>query len=73
MRSTPTKPPGWTEERARASLKFYDTYRSYIINYGLGKQLIRAAVEAAGTSEEARWDRFEEIISEPTLPADLTP
>ena len=61
-----------TVERARAGLKFYDTYRSYTVNYGLGKQLIRAAVEAAGASEEARWDRFEEIISEPTLPGDLT-
>ena len=48
------------------------TYRSYIINYGLGKDMVEQAVEAAGTSPEARWARMREILSTPTLPGDLT-
>lgn len=58
-------------ERARQSLRFIDTYRSYIINYGLGLDMVRASVEAAGPDQDARWARMIEILSEPTLPSDL--
>jgi hypothetical protein len=58
-------------ERAAQSLDFVRTYRSYIINYGLGLDRVRADVEAAGPSAQARWARMREILSEPTLPGDL--
>ncbi len=58
-------------ERAEQSLKFSDTYRSYIINYGLGRDMVQAGVEEAGPSQEARWQRMEQLLSEPTLPGDL--
>ncbi len=58
--------------RAEQSIKFTDDYRSYVINYGLGQDMVRAHVEAAGPSREARWAAFERLISEPTLPSDLT-
>ena len=58
-------------ERARQSLRFVETYRSYIINYGLGLDMVRASVEAAGPDQDARWARLIEILSEPTLPSDL--
>ncbi|MEP5938715.1 MAG: hypothetical protein ABJ239_10335 [Erythrobacter sp.] len=58
-------------DSARQSLRFIDTYRSYIINYGLGLDLVRASVEAAGDDQDARWARMIEILSEPTLPSDL--
>ena len=57
--------------RAEQSLKFADTYRSYIINYGLGQAMAEAHVARAGDGQEARWAAFERLISEPTLPADL--
>ena len=38
----------------------------------LGQDMVRASVERAGTSPQARWKRMEKIISEPTLPGDLT-
>ena len=60
-------------ERATQSLDFVRTYRSYIINYGLGLDRVRADVEAAGPAPQARWARMREILSEPTLPADLRP
>jgi hypothetical protein len=60
-------------ERAAQSLDFIKTYRSYIINYGLGKDMVQQAVEAAGASPEARWARMREILSTPTLPDDLLP
>ena len=58
-------------ERAKQSVAFTKQYRSYVINYGLGQDMVRADVEAAGPSPAARWKRMEAIISEPTLPSDL--
>ncbi len=60
-------------ERAEQSIGFTDKYRSYVINYGLGLDLVREYVEAAGTAPRERWAAMERILSEPTLPADLLP
>jgi hypothetical protein len=68
-------------ERARQRVDFFDTYRSYVINYNLGKDLVRDYIErapsvaASDASESAlqrrRWQRFEQMLSSPTLPTDL--
>ena len=60
-----------SKQRAEQSIGFTEQYRSYVINYGLGQDMARAFVEAAGTTPQARWAAFERIISEPTLPSDL--
>jgi hypothetical protein len=57
--------------RAEQSIAFTDQYRSYVINYGLGLDMVRSYVEAAGEDPEARWARMTRLLSEPTLPADL--
>lgn len=59
-----------SDARARQSVAFTKQYRSYVINYGLGQDMVRADVESYAAGE-ARWRRFEAIISEPTLPSDL--
>lgn len=58
-------------ERAAQSLRFTDTYRSYIINYGLGRDMVQASVERAGPGQAERWARMIQLLSEPTLPGDL--
>ena len=58
-------------ERAKKDVDFIRQYRSYVINYGLGLDMVRASVERAGSTPSARWKRMEAIISEPTLPSDL--
>ncbi len=60
-----------SEARAKQSIGFTDTYRSYVINYGLGQDMVQEFVEATGPSPKARWAAMERVISEPTLPADL--
>ncbi len=60
-----------SEPRAKQSVAFIRQYRSYVINYGLGEAMVRADIEAAGPSPQARWRRMEQILSEPTLPSDL--
>jgi hypothetical protein len=61
----------YSAPRAEKSVAFIDQYRSYVINYGLGMDMVRAAVERAGPDPAARWAAMEKLLSEPTLPADL--
>lgn len=58
-------------KRAAQTVAFSEQYRSYVINYGLGLDMVRAYVERAGPDQGARWKRMEAVISEPTLPSDL--
>ena len=54
-----------SRERAQQRLKFIEKYRSYVINYNLGKDIVREYVEAAGSDSDARWTAFEKILSTP--------
>lgn len=60
--------------RAEQRLAFIERYRSYIINYSYGQQLVRDWLLRswwAYLSSDARWRRFGELLSEPYTPADL--
>lgn len=57
--------------RAEQSLSFNDQYRSYVINYGLGLDMVRAHIERGGVDQATRWARMKELLSTPTLPSDL--
>jgi len=60
--------PKAAEQRTR----FFDTYRSYVINYNLGKDLVKAFVESrAGASPERRWHEFVGLLASPRLPSKL--
>jgi hypothetical protein len=61
----------YSPARAEKSVAFIDQYRSYVINYGLGLDMVRSAVERAGPDPRTRWARMEKLLSEPTLPTDL--
>ncbi len=56
------------EAKATQRLRFIDTYRSYIINYGLGRDVVQAWVEGQGPD---RWAAMERLLSSQILPADL--
>jgi len=61
-----------TPEAAAKTLRFIDTYRSYVINYNLGRDLVAAWVERqGGDDEQARWAAFRALLSAPHLPRDL--
>ena len=59
--------------RAEQSVGFTDHYRSYVLNYGWGKDLVREYVERGKPNQTERWRRMEKILSEPTQPVDLLP
>ena len=61
-------------ERAKQRVRFIDAYRSYVINYNLGQDLVRSYIESrGGTSDNPsrRWDEFRQLISSPRLPSGL--
>jgi hypothetical protein len=60
--------------RAEQSLAFTDHYRAYVINYGLGREMVARFIEGIdrpAANEATRWARMQRILSEPTLPSDL--
>jgi hypothetical protein len=63
-----------TPAQASQRLRFIDTYRSYVINYNLGEQLVRTWVEQQGGTVRdpaRRWAIFVDLISSPRLPRAL--
>jgi hypothetical protein len=61
-------PPKAAEQRTR----FFDTYRSYVINYNLGKDLVKQFVESrSGASPARRWQEFVRLLASPRLPSGL--
>ncbi|AZS22725.1 MULTISPECIES: hypothetical protein [unclassified Caulobacter] len=56
---------------AEKRVSFIETYRSYVINYNIGQDMVRDHVLRAGKTEDARWKAMERLLSEPTTPADL--
>jgi hypothetical protein len=64
----------YTPALAERRVRFMDQYRSYVINYNLGRDLVRRHIErAAGLSadEGVRWQAFAELLSSPRLPSGL--
>ncbi len=62
------------EPRARQRLSFIDQYRSYVINYNLGQEMVRDHIEGLGgnaENPELRWQLFAELLSDPLLPSQL--
>jgi hypothetical protein len=64
----------YSRPRAEQRVRFIDQYRSYVINYNLGKDLVAEHVEATGGTTDnpvERWAEFARLISSPRLPSGL--
>jgi hypothetical protein len=62
------------EKRAKQATKFIEKYRSYVINYNLGEDMVRSYIEKrGGTAEqpEQRWREFGQLLASPRLPGDI--
>jgi hypothetical protein len=61
-------------ERAAQRVRFFDQYRAYVINYNLGKDLVRKYIESKGGTPDrpaTRWEEFGKLLSSPRLPSGL--
>jgi hypothetical protein len=65
-----------SRDRALQRVRFIERYRSYVINYTLGEDLVHAFVEAQGGTVDQparRWDVFTSLLRVPHLPSELMP
>jgi hypothetical protein len=61
-------------DRARKYVQFIDINRSYVINYDLGLDLVRAWLArqvGPNPPPERRWEALERLLTSPVLPSDL--
>ncbi len=61
-------------ERAEQRTRFFDQYRSYVVNYNVGLDLVRAYVDGRGGTVEnplKRWEEFARLLSSPRAPSTL--
>jgi hypothetical protein len=64
----------YSPERAKQRVRFMDQYRSYVINYNLGKDMVRRYLESRGgtaANPATTWAEFEKLLSSPRLPSGL--
>lgn len=62
-----------SRERAERRLRFIETYRSYVINYNLGEDLVEAYVERRKAEGANAWAAFEELLTNPDPASALAP
>ncbi|NEM98585.1 DUF885 domain-containing protein [Pontibacter burrus] len=58
----------YPRDKALQRTRFMDKYRSYVINYNLGQQLVRNYIEQHGGTDDnpaKRWELFGELLSNP--------
>lgn len=61
-----------SKSSAIRKLQFINRYRSYIINYHIGKQIIAKYLEQkAGDDNNKQWEVYKNILESPYLPNDL--
>jgi hypothetical protein len=60
--------------RAEQRLRFIEQYRSYVINYNLGQEMVRRYIESQGGTPdhpEESWRLFSDLISRPAVASEL--
>ncbi|HEU5316407.1 MAG TPA: hypothetical protein VFX49_09875 [Chloroflexota bacterium] len=60
--------------RAEQRVRFVDRYRSYVVNYTLGEDLVRQHIERLGGDDahpDRRWALFRELLTTPRVPSTL--
>ncbi len=56
---------------AEQVVSFIDKYRTYIVNYVLGEDVVCKQLNTVGGNSEAAWRLMYRLLSEPTLPSDF--
>ena len=60
-----------SKERSEQRLRFAKKYRGYVINYNMGRDMVADYVNGAGTSREAQWAAFRDMLIIPLSPSDI--
>ncbi|MCP4662842.1 MAG: hypothetical protein GY856_46205, partial [bacterium] len=60
--------------RAERRIRFIEEYRSYVVTYDVGLELVRRHIDArteVSGGPERRWQEFEKLLAEPHVPSEL--
>ncbi|MEL6111251.1 MAG: hypothetical protein AAFR20_00465 [Pseudomonadota bacterium] len=60
-----------SRDRAEQSVSFVETYRGYVINYNLGKEIVADFIAARVDAGEDRWAAFEHVLRTPSAASDI--
>lgn len=61
-----------SRERAEQGLKFIETYRGYVINYNLGRDLVEDWERRKAVGRTDTWEAFRLLLTTPMSASDLT-
>ena len=60
-----------SRERAEKRLEFIKKYRSYVINYNLGQDMVKAYIESRSKDDDTRWKELAKMLGSPILPSGI--
>jgi len=61
-------------ERAERYIRFGEQYRSYVVTYSVGEELVKSYIEretASSSDPEKRWELLRDLYAVPHVPSDL--
>ena len=61
----------YSKDRALKRLDFIRRYRSYVINYNLGEDLVKRYIESRADTPEQKWKELARLLGSPRLPSGL--
>ena len=60
-----------SRERAEQGVRFVETYRGYVLNYNLGRDIVEGYIERNSGEAGGRWEAFETLLTTPLSASDL--
>ena len=60
-----------SKKRAEKDIRFAEQYRSYVLNYSVGKALVAEYIERQAGDQEGRWRAFERMLVEMPTASEL--
>ncbi len=60
-----------SRERAEQSVRFIETYRGYVINYNLGRDLVENYVNRKAVGRVDTWLAFRTLLTTPLAASDI--
>ncbi len=60
-----------SRERAEQGLSFIETYRGYVLNYNIGRDLVAGYVDRKAAKGMDRWEAFRTLLTTPMAASDI--
>ena len=52
-----------SRDRAEQSVRFIEQFRSYVLSYSFGKDIVKEYIEIQGGDQRSRWQAFERMLT----------